>query len=37
VTFTVYDWMFGAVVFVVTWVVTWRRLDTRSERKHREQ
>jgi hypothetical protein len=36
VDFTVYDWLFAAVVFVATFVRTWRWLDTRTEdKRHR--
>ena len=28
--FTVYDWLFGAAVFVATFVRTWRWLDSPS-------
>jgi hypothetical protein len=33
--FTVYDWLFGAAVFVAAFVRTWRWLDTRTEGKRR--
>ena len=29
--FTVYDWLFGAAVFVAAFVRTWRWLDSRTE------
>jgi hypothetical protein len=34
--FTVYDWLFGAAVFVATFVGTWRWLDARAEHKRRQ-
>ncbi len=34
--FTVYDWLFGAAVFIATFVATWRWLDTRADRKRRQ-
>ena len=33
--FTVYDWLFGAAVFVAAFVGTWRWLDARAEQKRR--
>ena len=33
--FTVYDWLFGAAVFVAAFVATWRWLDTRADHKRR--
>jgi hypothetical protein len=35
VDFTIYDWLFGVVVFVVTFVWTWRWLDNQTEGKRR--
>ena len=34
--FSVYDWLFGAAVFVATFVGTWRWLDARAEDKRRQ-
>jgi hypothetical protein len=33
--FTVYDWLFGAAVFVAAFVRSWRWLDRRTEGKRR--